>query len=491
MKRSRLFLLLLCAAMVFQLIGSPVLAVDDVTVPPTEGEIPTVITGDASVSSGCRTIDAQKPLADVMDYEVGAKATIAYEMTTGTLIYAMNPDLVCYPASLTKIMTCLLALEMGNPDDMVTVSSTAIADIPNDSSSAHLQAGEQMSLQNLLYCLMVESAGDAGSVVAEYIAGSEGAFVDLMNQRALQLGCENTHFANSHGLHDDNHYTTARDLAKITLAALEFEAFRQIYSVAVYEVPATNMSDKRTLYSTNYMLGEQIMKGHMDKRVTGGKTGFTTPAGRCLMATAVHDDMNVLTIMLGAQQNVDEDGITILRYGSFEETSALLDYIFDNYKTAEVLSPNMVGQFSVPGARNDVAVSPLTTTCSVLPADYDQDNKMQNMTVDYVPNDNLSAPIQAGQTVGTVRAWYQSTCVAQASVAAVNAVALSPSAGQNGEGNSVEGQTEGMSEFMRIFLGTFLGLVALVLVLAIISGIRNAILRAKRRRRRKSRRRSR
>ena len=155
--------------------------------------------------------------------DIQAKAALLADVNTDAVAYAKNIHEKNYPASLTKIMTCLLALENGNLSDVVTVSASALDDLDADSSVAGLQVGEQMTLENLLYCMMVVSGNDACNVIAEHIAGSVADFVRMMNQRAYELGCLNTHFSNPHGLLDESHYTTARDLAIITEAALKSE----------------------------------------------------------------------------------------------------------------------------------------------------------------------------------------------------------------------------------------------------------------------------
>ena len=180
----------------------------------TEVTLPTVV-GNASVNAGCSSINAVYPLVNSSQLDLKLGAALIYEMNSGTLIYTMNPDAKMYPASVTKVMTCLLALEYGNFDQMVTVSAEVVANRDPDGSHCSLVTDEEMSLKDLMYCLMVASANDAGSVISEFIACDEEAFVEMMNAKAQELGCVNTHFANPHGLHNENHYTTARDLAKI------------------------------------------------------------------------------------------------------------------------------------------------------------------------------------------------------------------------------------------------------------------------------------
>ena len=171
--------------------------------------------------------DTQEDVSDG-PFEVDAKAAILIDMNTGRTVYEKNIDERIYPASLTKIMTCLLALENGNLSDIVTIDEGAFAGLDGNSSTAGLQVGEQLTFNDLLYCLMISSGNEAANAVAEHIAGSIPDFVRMMNERAYELGCTGTHFANPHGLHDEEHYTTVRDLVAITLAALKSDNFRTI-----------------------------------------------------------------------------------------------------------------------------------------------------------------------------------------------------------------------------------------------------------------------
>ena len=224
--------------------------------------------GDESSNFG---VDAPRALAGPDELDLDAEALLLLELNSQTMVYAKNIDTRREPASLTKVMTCLLALEHGNLTDSITVSQEALDDLDPAGSSSGLMAGEVFTLEQLLYCLMIESANDAAPVIAEYVAGSEPAFVEMMNQKAAELGCTGTHFANTHGLHDEEHYTTARDLAKIMMAALEYEKFQEIYSADRYTLAATNLQEERILVTTNYLIDASITSDYYDERVIGGR----------------------------------------------------------------------------------------------------------------------------------------------------------------------------------------------------------------------------
>ena len=203
--------------------------------------------------------------------------------------------------------------------------------VTEGASTAYLQAGEQMTVYELLECLMIVSANEAANAVAILVSGSIADFVNLMNQEAESLGCTGTHFANTNGLHDENHYTTAADMAKIAAAAMESDTFRSICSTAQVTIPATNLSGERTLSTTNYMLPGSANPGYTYEGTIGIKTGFTTPAGCCLVAACTKDGRTLLSVVFGAQKTYDENGVE--QVGSFPQTQALMDWGFTNYET--------------------------------------------------------------------------------------------------------------------------------------------------------------
>ena len=509
MKKFRLICLLLCLLLTLQSMVMPGFATEaeDTTADtsetttasePTETtapviyDIPDAVTGDASVTSGCNSIDAQRPLSSESSVLKTTKSAVLYEMTTGTMVYAKNPDEQMYPASLTKIMTCLLALEMGNLDDMVKTSETAIEEISWDSTSIDLEPGEEMSLRNLLYSLMVESANDAANVIAEHIAGSKEAFADLMNKKAAQLGCTGTHFANAHGLHDENHYTTARDMAKITLAALEYDEFREIYSTGRYVVPETNRSGERELDNTNYLIANHQIDFYYDERFTGGKTGYTSAAGRCLVSTAVQEDseFEFLAVILGAQEKTDEDDPTIITYyGHFDETVDMVNHGFNKFTTAEIYHPGqVVGQFRVSGGENSVSGEPSGAKKSIVPDGFAETDISFRTEV---TNGELVAPINAGDVIGTLRVWYKDVCIAQTDILSMSVSKVDTMSTIFDGGVITDEESDKITGSIRTGVKIFVMLVAVVLVLSIGVAVYNAVIEYKRRKRRRNRRRSR
>lgn len=373
-----------------------------------------------AISAGCVSLDAAVSLGDGQQLLDTAKAAILYEMDSDTLVYAWNADQRLDPSGMNKLMTALLALEMGNPETVVTVSRSALDSVAIGSVSAGLKAGEEITLRDLLYCMMVGSANDAAAVIAEHIGGNQAGFVGLMNQRAKELGCENTQFMNANGLSHEGQYSSARDLAKITYAALQNELFVELFGAVSYSVPATNKSEERKIVTTNYLMSQETVKNQYDQRVTGGKTGALSTTDRSLISTAESDGRRYLAVVMSAQGTVTANGLSVKTFGSFEETRALLDHGFDSYSVRQVLEQNLImGQFPVAGGENDVIGCPAQKIVVSLP----KDAASADMVFKAVPSNTLlSAPIQKGQVIGSVEVWYKKLCVGQCDMIAVYGV---------------------------------------------------------------------
>lgn len=508
MKKIRFLSLLLCLVLALQCAVVPTYATEAGDTTGETGEtaattattspvydIPTGLIGDASVISGCNTIDAMQPLSTDSSVARSAKGVVLYEMTTGTLVYGKNPDGKLYPASLTKVMTALVVLDhVSDLDEMVTVSVSAVSDWDYEATLADLIAGEKMSIENLLYCLLVESANDAGAVLAEHVAGSEAAFCELMNQKAAELGCTGSHFVNAHGLHDDNHYTTARDMAKITLAALEYDVFREIYGTPRYVVPETNKAGERVLHSTNYLITNDPdrIDFYYDDRFLGGKTGYTSAAGRCLVSTAIQEgtDFQYLSVILGAQEIEDEDDPTVIvYYGSFEETDDVMDFGFDKFTTAEIYYPGqVVGQFPVTGGENSVVGEPAEAEKVIVPLNY---NPADLVFRTEVLNGGLNAPVAVGDKIGTLRVWYHNVCLAQTDILSLSVSKKDTMSTIFDGGVITDEESDKITGSFRTGVKIFVILVAVVLILSIGVAVYNAVIEHKRRKRRRNRRRSR
>ncbi|MDR3590037.1 MAG: D-alanyl-D-alanine carboxypeptidase [Negativicutes bacterium] len=236
---------------------------------------------------------------------IGAEAAVVMVANTRRVLFGQNPNSIMYPASTTKMMTLLLALERGNLDSVVTVSSHAAA---CEESSLGLRPGDQITLRELLFGMMIVSGNDAAEAVAEHIAGSVPAFVKLMNDRVDKLGLKNTHFSNPHGLPDPtNHYSTAYDLAQIAATGMQNPMFAKIVSTADYTVRFINRGPMQ-VSTTNKLLRSY-------PGANGIKTGYTEAAGDCLVAGAKRQDIQLIAVVLN-----DDDRWT--------DVPKLLDYGF-------------------------------------------------------------------------------------------------------------------------------------------------------------------
>lgn len=455
------------------------------TMPPvqTEPTMPHDFRGDASVEYGSRTLDAKKPLSDTDDYTGNVKAALLYDLNSDSLVFAQNIDEQLYPASLTKVMTCLLTLEMEDDlDTVVTVTKAGLKGQEPGGSNMALKVDEQITVRDLLYGLMVKSGNDAASVLAVHNAGSIEAFVELMNKRAAELGCTGTHFMNPHGLHHDEHYTTARDLARIVRQAMQLPIFEEIFTTKEYTIPATNLSDARELKTTNYLIRGNGYPIVTDSRVLGGKTGNTSKAGRCLVALSEKEGMRLISVILGAKAVYGEDQYSFVRYGNFEETSKLLDFACKRYTTMQVLSPTQVaGQFAVSGGAHNA----FGTICDGMSAVVPQGSDYNTIRYDYTLTEgNLTAPVEKDQKLGVVRVWYENICLAQQDILSAADVAE--------EKKPVQTQTPEQEESKSNWDGVLtiaLVVVAVLFVFVVIIRINNTVKRRKAKRKARRRRR--
>ncbi len=352
--------------------------------------------------------------AGAPEITVKAKAALLVDETCGLVLLDQNAHDKMYPASLTKIMTALLTLEAVSKGQLtmeqkITVSSTAMSGLDEDGSTAGIVAGEEISVQDLLYCLMVVSANEAANILAEAVAGSVNAFVEMMNQKADELGCENTHFVNPSGLHNPNHYTTAWDVYLITCAAMQYEQFMPICNTKAYDVPATNKSEPRELHSTNYLISTWRNTGYFYDRedinayAEGVKTGTTDEAGHCLVSTAVCGDRRVISVVMGAgvQETADETRIL-----SFSETIRLFDWSFDNFSMQTVLTEDELIQevpVDLSKETNCVIVHPKCDAQALLPNGVE----LSELTRTVKLNDEVvDAPVAAGDELGQITVSY-------------------------------------------------------------------------------------
>lgn len=340
--------------------------------------------------------------AGVSDPEIQARAALLVDTKTGAVVYSMNERDELYPASLTKIMTCLLVLEAIdsgrlNLQQEVTATPTALEGLAEDGSTAGIKAGETLTVEELLYCMMVVSANEACTILAEKVSGSVSSFVDRMNAKAQELGCRDTHFMNPHGYHDSQHYTSAWDLYLITKAAMEYPMFMTICDTSSHTVPATNLSDERQLNNSNFLI--RSTREYYNADVHGVKTGSYSQAGHCLVSTAQHASMSLLCVILGADRVQLENG-TWWTY-SFGETNRLYAWAFDNFTYQTILKEDDVaGEAPVILSSTDhVTLCPAKAVEVLLPKDTNLEDLEKTITL---KSDPVEAPIAEGDVLGTM-----------------------------------------------------------------------------------------
>lgn len=255
---------------------------------------------------------------------VNSPSAILLEANTGTILYNRNSEEKLYPASITKIMTTMLALEHADLDEIVTFSDAAIDN--TEGSGIARDYGEEMTMEDCLYAIMLESANECAYAVAEHISGSIEAFAELMNAKAAELGCVNTNFTNPHGLHDDNHYTCSYDMALIAKAAYENETFRIITGTKARMIPPTNKHTEETPLQNHNKLLHRYQKGnYVYEYCTGGKTGYTTKSNSTLVTYAEKNGMILVCVVMNTD-NVSE----------WTDSIALFDYGFGNFQMVNV-----------------------------------------------------------------------------------------------------------------------------------------------------------
>ena len=350
------------------------------------------------------------PAYGLEDIDIEATAVLLLDGESETILFEENATARRYPASITKVMTALVVLEAIEEGKLrmeqeITATVNAVSGLPADASTAGIMAGEVLTVEQLLYCLLVSSANEVGNIFAEELYGSVPAFVDVMNRRAKELGCADTHFVNTSGLPDDNHYTTAWDIWLFTREAMKHDIFMTICNTKAYTVPATNMSEERELHSTNLLISNWRALGYLYSGAQGIKTGTTDAAGHCLVSTAVRADRRLVSVVLGCDEMPDPiNGGTVSM--SFTETARLFDWGFDNFSTRTVLTADeMIAEVPVLLSQqtNYVVVHPAYDATAVLPNDLAIEDLERTVTFD---REVVNAPIMAGDRLGEITLSY-------------------------------------------------------------------------------------
>ena len=402
-----------------------------------------------------------------------ATAALLVDADHDVVLYELNAHEKRYPASITKVMTALLTLEAVDRgelalDDMITAPPGIHNGLSADGSTQNIKSGEIMSLKDLLYCVLLPSANEACNILAYEVAGGTDEFVALMNQRAAELGMTDTHFANTHGLHDANHYTTAWDIWLMAREAMKNSTFREIVSTKEYIVPATNVSEQRHFYNTNALLTALKYSGYVYQPAIGIKTGSTGEAGLCLVSAAEQDGRTLYCVVLGAELAHQEDNS--YKRMNFVESSRLLRWGFDNFSYRTILeTSDPVAQIEVTLSDTDhVLVRPEGTLSALLPNDLDVSEFTQTVTLDA---ESVEAPVTEGQVLGKITLSYDGEEYGTLDLVALNDV----------ERSELLYRIDRVEKF---FAQTWVKVAAVALILLIIVIIIACTMRGKRRRRR-------
>lgn len=384
--------------------------------------------GSVSILNGCRTIDGNMPLAGSDRKCETAQSVMIFERTTGTVVYSYNPDVKMPAGSLMKILTALLVIEhCPDLEDIVTVEPGIASRVPAGAQTIKLRSEEQLTVNDLLHCMILQSANDAAIALAEHVAGTQTAFITMMNDRCKAIGCTNTSIGSVHGLGSSNQYTTARDMARIVEECTKNETFCELFAAQSYTVPETNLSDARKFASQNYLMETTIVPKYNDLYVTGGFASYSESLGASIVCTSktpksdTKGTMDLVCVLLGASRQFNpEKTWQVTSYGNFEEILKILQYVYKNFKVVDVIYANQaLRQFQVMEGESDVVGAPDVSITSVLPIDVQMDNLIKNYDV---VGGGLTAPVAKGDNIANVEIWYRNSCVLETPLYAMSNV---------------------------------------------------------------------
>ena len=316
---------------------------------------------------------------------ISAQSAYLIDNRTNKVLFQKNSDKKMYPASTTKILTAILTLENCNVDDPVTASFDAVNSIPDGYSTANIQVGETLTVGQLLEVLLIHSANDSANILAEHVGGSVDSFVTMMNTKANEIGLNSSHFTNAYGKHDDNHYTTAHDLAILMKYCLKNDTFRKISGKASCAIPATNMSGTRTYTSTNELAIPKTRNYY--PYLTSGKTGFTTQAKECLVSASYKDDLELICVVLGSTSR-------------FNDTKNLFEFGYSNYCVKTIANErDVVSNITVSNATKDTKSLDLVLY-EPISALMKTSDSLEDLKPEISLNDKISAPISENDVLG-------------------------------------------------------------------------------------------
>ncbi|MDR1271839.1 MAG: D-alanyl-D-alanine carboxypeptidase [Clostridiales Family XIII bacterium] len=396
-------------------------------------------------------------------------SVILVDADTGEVLYEKNADEVREPASLTKVMTALVALDQGFPlDSIVTIDQETqyVGEV-----EIELVEGEVIPFGDLMAAMMVYSANDAAMGIAKAVAPTSEAFEDMMNAKAAELGMANTHFNNPNGLHTDAHYSTARDMAVLTREAMKYDGFRRYSMMPEYTIAATNVHEERRIEARNLLVRdtEATIMVYGERRpvyydgAIGVKTGFTNEAGNCLIGAAERDGMTVITVVLGSPPPGHQ----------YEDTVSLFEYAFNNFRKTDIFTAEIVGrEIDVnKGRENTVALEPkelLTKDLTLAQA--------ESLEYEYDLPESVDAPVGKGVKIGSVKAIANGEAIAETDLVSTIEVPLPPTVWER--------VSFGNSTAEKILKIAAIAVLSIAFLLLILIARKSIIMRGRRRKRR-------
>lgn len=329
------------------------------------------------------------------DFKIYSDSAILIDSKTGNILAEKDMDKQVYPASTTKILTAILAIEKLDLDEVITASRSAVMAIPSGYSNAGIKENEKFTVSDLLDMFLIHSANEIGFIFGERISGTIEEFANLMNQKALELGCKNTHFTNPSGIQDKDHYTTAYDMALIAKYCMQNQTFRSIVCKKNCKIAPTDLySEERYFKNTNSLLDSSDR--YYYEYAIGIKTGFTSQAKNCLIAASQKDGVELIAISLGAEAT--DDGLS----GRYVDTINLFNYGFEKYQIKEFLPANTsIQELTIKNATKETQNLNLLVKDSlsaILPADYDISTLQYSVEL----NEDILAPIAKDTTLGKI-----------------------------------------------------------------------------------------
>ncbi|SEP55030.1 D-alanyl-D-alanine carboxypeptidase [Lachnospiraceae bacterium NE2001] len=399
---------------------------------------------------------------------INAASAIVMDVDTGDILYEKYAHEKHYPASITKVLTCLLAVENGNVNDVLTVSENVMSQVEMDSSRIGLEAGEQLTLRDALYGMMLNSGNECALTIGEYIAGSTEGFADMMNERIKTLGCTDSHFVNPNGIHNDDHYTSCYDMALIGCAAYQYPEFKKLISSQTYTIPETNKNEERVLWQENRL----IYSGNGEyyyQYCTGGKTGYTETALATLISFAERDGRRLVTVVMKCNPTTE----------SYLDTIKLDEFCFNKYKLCKPLV-----DFELPNVNN--------TSSSLLGNYYaDLDHELPEYYVNssysfyirsHVSDDEVEKQIEfydkpIGNLAGKIRFYYNGFELGASDITVKVPFILATSTDAIVAEKSIPAPEPVVKKYIMRVIYILAGLIAIALIILLYIKIRNAFRR--------------